>query len=192
MNHENSNLTRRSLVGAGLVAAASAVLPTPATARAGEAARLRAEASESLARLYASNDRARGLGEVARATLVFPKITKAGFMVGGLAGKGVLSGRGQPTAYYRIVAGTYGLQAGAQTYSYALFFITESSLDYLRRSNGWSIGSGPSVVVVDEGMARSLNTTTLTQDVYAMIYGQRGLMAGLGLEGAKISTIELD
>ena len=84
---------------------------------------------------------------------------------------------------------TFGFQAGVQTFSYALFFITDSALAYLSKSNGWAIGTGPSVVVVDEGFAKTLNTTTLSQDVYAMPFGQKGLMAGLGLEGSKITQI---
>ena len=126
-----------------------------------------------------------------RAILSFPTVTKAGLMVGAMMGQVVLRIKGRTSGFYRISAASYGLQAGAQTFSYALFFITADSLAYLERSNGWSIGSGPSVVVVDDGFARTLNTTTLTQDVSAMIFGQRGLMAGVGLEGAKISRIDL-
>jgi lipid-binding SYLF domain-containing protein len=70
---------------------------------------------------------------------------------------------------------------------FALKFV--AALDYLRQNNGWTVGSGPSVVVVDEGVARSLTSMTLTQDVYAFPFGQKGLMAGLGLEGAKITEI---
>lgn len=145
---------------------------------------------EALAELYAANPQARELGQRARAILIFPHVVKAGVMIGGLRGDGVLRVQGRATGYYRITAASYGLQAGAQSFSYALFFITQASLDYLDRSHGWSIGSGPSVVVVDDGFARTLNSTTLTQDVYAMIFGQRGLMAGVGLEGANIARVE--
>ena len=72
---------------------------------------------------------------------------------------------GKTVGYYNISAASYGLQAGAQTFSYALFFMTDSSLKYLTDSGGWAIGSGPSVVVLDKGAAKSLTTTTLTQDV---------------------------
>jgi hypothetical protein len=83
-----------------------------------------------------------------------------------------------------------GLLAGMQTFSYVLFFMTESSLKYLTESGGWAIGFGPSVVVLDKGSAKSLTTTTLTQDVYAFPFGQRGLMAGIGLEGSKITRVQ--
>lgn len=98
-------------------------------------------------------------------------------------------GAAEPAAFFEIGAASFGLQAGMQTFSYALFFITDSALDYLRKSSGWAIGSGPSLVVVDKGFAKSLNTTTLNQDVYAIPFGQEGLMAGLGLEGSKITQI---
>src|SRR4030095_15669950 len=153
---------------------------------------LSADSQAALNQLYAVNPKARELGKKARAVLVFPKIVKAGLMIGGRRGDGALIENGRATKFYNTTAGTYGLQAGVQSYSSALFFITPSSLDYLTKSKGWSIGSGPSVVVIDEGKAKSMNTTTLTQDVYAFIYGQKGLMAGLGLEGSKITQIHPD
>ena len=67
--------------------------------------------------------------------------------------------------------------------------MTDSSLDYLAKSDGWEIGSGPSLVVVDEGFAKSMTSTTLTQDVYAFIFDQKGLMAGIGIQGSKITRI---
>jgi len=70
-----------------------------------------------------------------------------------------------------------------------LFFMTDSAVDYLNQSGGWAIGTGPSVVVVDQGMARSLTTTSLRSDVYAFIFGQSGLMGGIGIEGSKITKI---
>jgi len=109
--------------------------------------------------------------------------------VGAQSGNGVLFERGVPTGYYNISAASYGLQAGVQSFSYALFFMDRSALTYLTKSDGWSVGSGPSVVVLDQGMAKSLTTTTLTQDVYAIPFGQKGLMAGVGIEGSKITRI---
>lgn len=96
---------------------------------------------------------------------------------------------GVPTKYYNISAGSFGLQAGVQSFSYALFFMKDAALAYLLSSHGWSIGAGPSVVVLDKGKAASVSSTTLTQDVYAIPFGQNGLMAGLGLEGAKITLV---
>jgi lipid-binding SYLF domain-containing protein len=122
--------------------------------------------------------------------LVFPKITKAGFIVGGENGQGTMFMGRAVIGYFQITAGSIGLQAGAQTYGYALFFMNQKAIDYVRQSDGWSIGTGPTVVIVDKGAATSLNTTTLRKDVYAVAFDQRGLMAGIGLQGSKISHIK--
>ena len=74
-------------------------------------------------------------------------------------------------------------------FGYALFFMTPSALDYLEKSAGWAIGTGPSIVVVDQGMARSLTTTSARSDVYAFVFDQKGLMGGMGIEGSKITHI---
>ena len=158
-------------------------------ASAATAAELNANGKAALSRLYAQSDRAKRYGRDARAILVFPKIVKAGFMIGGQGGEGVLFVGGRPTGYYKIAAASFGLQAGGQSFSYALFLMNDKALTYLRKSDGWAIGSGPSVVVVDKGAAMSTTSTTLAKDVYAFPFGQKGLMAGLGLEGSKITPI---
>jgi lipid-binding SYLF domain-containing protein len=146
----------------------------------------------ALQQLYGGSEKAAELGRKARAVLIFPKIVKAGFLVGGQSGNGVLLRGDRVAGYYNISAGSFGLQAGAQTFGYALFFMTPDALAYLEKSQGWAIGSGPSVVVVDKGAAKTMNTTTLSQAVYAMPFGQHGLMAGMGLEGSKITQIQPD
>lgn len=95
----------------------------------------------------------------------------------------------QTAAYYCTSAASYGFQGGVRKFAYALFFTTDSAVDYLDKSGGWAIGTGPSLVVVNEGMARSLTTTSLRSDVYAFIFGQPGLIGGIGIEGSKITRI---
>ena len=146
-------------------------------------------ANTALKKLYASNPAAKALGHKARAILIFPDILKGGFMIGAETGNGVLRQNGKSTGYYNISAASYGFQAGLQSFGYALFFMNESALAYLHNTGGWQVGVGPSVVIVDQGMARTLTTTTLTQDVYAFVFNQQGLMAGLGLQGSKITRI---
>ena len=92
---------------------------------------------------------------------------------------------GKVLGYYNATALSYGLQAGAQSFPQAMFLMTPAALSYLNSSDGWSVGMGPSVVVVDEGTAKSMTTTTLQSDVYAFIFGQEGLMAGLGVQGRR-------
>lgn len=147
-------------------------------AYAASAAAIDADADAALNKLYESQPVAKILAEKAAAVLVFPNIVKAGFVVCAQQG------------YYSTTAGSHGLQAGAQSFGYALFLMTNSSVKYLNWSQGCEIGVGPSVVVVDAGIARSLTITTLKDDVYAFIFDQRGLMAGMGLQGSKIPRIK--
>jgi lipid-binding SYLF domain-containing protein len=143
----------------------------------------------ALRSLYAHNAAARLLRDKARAVLVFPNIVKAGFMFGGQMGDGVLMGNGRTLGFYNSLAGSYGFQAGLQVFGYALFFMNNGALAYLDKTDGWEIGVGPSIVVVDKGVGKSLTSTTITQDVYAFIFDQKGLMAGLGIQGSKITKI---
>jgi len=182
------NRIRHRLLAASLLAVTS-FGPLTQAAYAATGPEIAANGRAALSRLYSQSERAVRYGRDARAILVFPKIVKAGFIVGGQGGEGVLLVHGRPTAYYKINAVSYGLQAGGQSFSYALFLMNDKALDYLNKSDGWAIGSGPSVVVVDKGKAMSTTSTTLAKDVYAFPFGQKGLMAGLGLEGSKISRI---
>jgi lipid-binding SYLF domain-containing protein len=183
------NKSRRSLLAlpVGLLGVA-ALQPTAAFAA--SARQISNDADHALRSLYAAQPKARDLGNRAKAILVFPKIIKAGLVIGAQGGDGVLKVGGKLVGYYHIAAASFGLQAGAQRFSYAMFFMNDDALQYLQKSDGWSIGSGPSVVVVDKGTAASMTSTTLSQDVYAFPFGQRGLMAGLGLEGSKITRIQ--
>jgi len=127
------------------------------------------------------------IGEKAVAVLVFPTVYKAGFMFGAQSGNGVLFKEGKVAGYFNSSAASYGLQAGIQEFSYALFFMDEQSLHYLNKSGGFEVGGAPSLVVANEGVATSLSTTTLQKGIYAFFFGQKGLMAGLSLQGTKIS-----
>jgi len=181
--------TRRALLTTAVLGAGGLLTLGNAAEAATSARQINADASRALKRLYAGQPKTLDLTKQANAVLVFPKIYKGGLIVGGLSGDGVLRVAGKASGYYNISAASFGLQAGAQTYSFALFFMNEKALKYLNDSDGWAIGSGPSVVVVDKGAAASITSTTLTQDVYAFAFGQSGLMAGVGLEGSKITRI---
>jgi lipid-binding SYLF domain-containing protein len=149
---------------------------------------LEQKARDAYRTLIEKTPKAGELATKATAVLVFPDIVKAGFLVGAQEGNGVMFGPdGKVMGYYNVTALSYGLQAGAQTFHQAFFLMTPAALSYLNSSDGWSVGMGPSVVVVDEGKAKSMTTTTLQSDVYAFIYGQEGLMAGLGVQGQKIT-----
>ena len=168
---------------------ASLVLLMAPVAHAETKAALDLSSKEALNQLIASVPAAKALSQKAIAVLVFPSITKAGFLVGGQFGDGVMWKNGKPTAYYNTSGASFGLQAGAQTYGYALFFMKESALKSLDTANGFEVGVGPSVVVMDQGMGASHTTTTLQDDIYAFVFGQKGLMAGVGIQGNKITQI---
>lgn len=167
-------------------------LACPTAARASDAATIDRQVAKATQSLYAGNPKARKLASRAKAVLVFPNIIKAGFLVGGLYGEGALRERGHTIGYYNTAAASYGLQAGAAEYGYALIFMDDEALAYLKRSKGWSIGAGPSVILVDEGINKSLNTDSIQKGVYAFFFNQKGLMGGMGLEGSKITRIHPD
>jgi lipid-binding SYLF domain-containing protein len=185
------NYRKHLKLGAVAVGLAAILVPTP-QARAASAAEIRREAKQALHQLCATTPAARHLASQARAILVFPSIIKGGFMIGAQHADGALISDGHVAGYYKTAAASYGLQAGIQKYGYALFFMTDGDLAYLRKSSGWEIGTGPSIVIVDKGMAKTLTSTTLRKGVYAFAFGQRGLMAGLGLQGSKITRIHPD
>lgn len=161
-------------------------------ALAGSATEIDKEVGLALEKLYAGSTAAVELSKVAKAILVFPNVIKAGLVVGGQYGEGALLAGGKTVGYYNTVAASYGLQAGAQSFGYAMFLMTEESLAYLNSSEGWEVGVGPTVVVMDEGLAKSLTTSTAKDDIYAFTFGQKGLMAGIGLQGSKITKINPD
>jgi lipid-binding SYLF domain-containing protein len=179
---------RSSILAAiGVTMALAAAVPRPAGAA--SASELTRESSRALRQLYSQQRSARVLGEKARAILVFPSMVKAGFMFGGQIGEGVLWKGGRVAGYYNSVAASYGFQAGIQEFGYALFFMTDAALRQLDATEGFELGVGPSFVIVDEGMGKSITSNTITSDVYAYIFSQRGLMAGVGIQGSKITRI---
>jgi lipid-binding SYLF domain-containing protein len=164
--------------------------PSPATAA--SKAEIDSNVDVAMQQLYESTPLARMLAKEAKAILLFPKVLKMGFIVGVQGGNGALLKQGVTVGYYNTVAASYGLQAGIQEFGYALFFMSDSALQYLNKSDGWEIGVGPSVVIVDAGVAKSLTTTTARKEIYAFIFSQKGLMAGLGLQGTKVTRIDPD
>ena len=148
------------------------------------------DSRRALQQLVAQNPAAAKAKAKAVAILVFPDVVKAGFIFGAQGGQGILFIRGRPSGRYRTVAASYGLQAGVQKYGYALFLMNQKAVDWVNNTRGWEIGTGPSVVIVDKGMARSFSTDTLHSGIYAFTFDQQGLMAGLGLQGSKIMRID--
>jgi len=184
--------TRRIFLA--LMLAGATALPisvvTMQSANAATAEDLNKDAEQSLDLLYRTNPVAQNISKSARAVLVFPKVIKAGLVFGGSYGEGVLKQGPRVMNYYNSVSGSWGLQAGAQSYGYVVFLMNDNAVDYVDKSQGWEIGIGPTVVIVNEGAAKNLSTSTLKDDAYAFIFDQEGLMAGISFEGTKISKIK--
>jgi lipid-binding SYLF domain-containing protein len=183
------NNIRNIFVAASLAMASMASVGALNGAYAATAADLDRDSAQALNTLYKSNPVAAEIGRKARGILVFPNIVKAGLVFGGSYGEGELLKGSSVADYYNSVSGSWGLQAGAQSYGYVVFLMTRNAVKYVNNTHGWEIGVGPTVVVVDEGMAKNLSTSTLKDDAYAFIFSQQGLMAGISIEGTKISKI---
>jgi lipid-binding SYLF domain-containing protein len=180
--------TPRALSRRALLLSVALVL-APAVAPAADRAALERDARAALQKLAASVPAAKSLSGSATAVLVFPKITKAGLGIGAQYGDGVLFRGGKVAGFYNTKGASYGLQAGAQQFGYAMFLMNEKAVGALGANEGFEVGVGPSVVVMDEGMGKTMTTTTVKDDIYAFIFSQKGLMGGLGLQGNKITRL---
>lgn len=191
-------MNTKSIILAIASAATLAFVPSCATndpitqtnASNASASQIARDSRAALRSLCAQNPGARALRSQAKGILVFPSVVKGGFVVGAQAGNGaMIRDTGAISGFYQTTAASYGLQAGIQEFGYALFLMDDSAFRNLNRSDGWQVGSSPSLVVVDKGMASSLTNATLNKGTYAFFFNQRGLMGGLGLQGSKITRI---
>jgi lipid-binding SYLF domain-containing protein len=173
-----------------LLAAALACMSLTHNANAATADEINSDSQQALQRLYKIHPFAETISQKAKAILIFPKIIKAGLVLGGSYGEGELKEGAKVHGYYNSVSASWGLQAGAQDYGYVVFLMSDKAVKYVHDTHGWEIGVGPTVVVVDEGVAKNLSSSTLKDDAYAFIFSQEGLMAGISIEGTKITRIK--
>ena len=181
-------------VGLALLVFATALILalTDGPAQAASRSEIDAKVNTALSTLYKREPGAKDLANKARGVLVFPDIVKGGFIVAGQYGDGSLRKGGKTAAYYRSLAASVGFQAGAQSFGYVLMFMDDESLKWLDKSDGWEIGVGPTIVVLDKGFSKNMSSTTLQKGVFAFVFSQKGLMGGVSLEGAKITKINPD
>jgi lipid-binding SYLF domain-containing protein len=159
------------------------------SAHAATAENLNQDAVQALKGLYKNHPEVEQMARNSKAVLVFPRVIKAGLVFGGSYGEGVMTRDNKVTGYYNSVSASWGLQVGAESYGYAIFLMNDTALRYLENSHGWELGVGPTLVVVSEGIAKTLSTSTIKDDAYAFIFDQQGLMLSLSIEGTKISPI---
>lgn len=178
-------LQRRAIV-LGLVAAIAGGRAAAAADRAVIDARVQA----ALAELRSTVPGASDILDRAKGVLVMPEVTKAGFVVGGYYGEGALLVAGATVGYYALAGGSLGLLAGVETSRQVLAFMTDAALEGFRRADGWEAGATANVTLFRTGAQARADTTATDQPIVAFVFGQQGLMAGVGLDGAKFSRIE--
>ena len=125
----------------------------------------------------------------AKGVLVIPNIVKAGLGVGGEYGQGALRIAGKTVAYYSLSAGSIGFQAGAEKVNLVLIFMQEQALKKFRGSSGWKAGVDGTITFIDKGKEKSIDTTNIKDPIVGFLFGQRGLMADITIEGAKFTKL---
>ena len=128
--------------------------------------------------------------KTAKAVLVFPRVLKAGFGIGGEYGEGALRIDGKTVDYYNTAAASFGLQFGAQAKTIVLVFVQQEALDNFRNSPGWEVGADGSVALVTVGAGGSIDSTNIKDPILAFVFGQKGLMYNLTLEGSKFTKLD--
>ncbi len=182
-------LRRKSLIAFAVLLAA--VVGFQSSALAEDRGELKTEAMKSLDKFYGEVADGKEFLSKAKGYLVFPEVTAAGLVIGGEYGKGVLFINGEATDFYSTKAASLGLKAGAKTKSMIIAFMTEEALTNFQKSSGWEVGVDGSVTVAKVGADRSLNSSNImNKSIVGFVYGQKGLMADLSLEGSKISKLE--
>jgi lipid-binding SYLF domain-containing protein len=182
------------LAASGALALAACTTTPPSSdaspeANAGRRRTIDADVDATMTRLYETVKGSHELVAQAVGMLVFPHVISAGFWIGGQYGQGALRVGTQTSGYYSITAASFGLQIGAQSKAVILLFMTKDALDGFVRSQGWAAGLDATVALVKIGANGNIDTSTATSPVEAIVMTNAGLMAGVSLEGSKISRL---
>lgn len=177
---------------AGLLFAGCTTTPpskSPSSSASEQRQSLDSAANATLSRLYESSSQAKELVARAKGVLVFPDVLSGSFIIGAEHGKGVLRVDGVNAGYYSTTAGSIGFQAGAQSKAMILLFMTDDALNKFRKSSGWTVGADATVAVANIGANGRIDTNTAQQPIVGFVMNNGGLMAGVSLEGTKISKL---
>jgi lipid-binding SYLF domain-containing protein len=166
------------------------LLLLPAASQASSKLEIDLFVQETLADFYKQSSAGRELASRAKGMLVFPKIYKAGFWVGGEYGEGALRIGGNTVGYYNIASASLGLQLGVQKKSQVILFMTDDALQKFRNSQGWEAGVDGSVAIANFGAGEEIDTKTFQQPIIGFVFSNKGLMYNLTIEGAKITPIQ--
>jgi lipid-binding SYLF domain-containing protein len=154
-------------------------------------AALNANADAALSNLFSQVNGSQELVNRARGVLVFPSVLEAGFVFGASTGDGVLRKNGRTASFHRTTSGSWGMQIGAQSTAVFLLFMTEDALARFEASEGWSVGADASVTLVAVGANAKITTDTAQQPVIGFVLSNRGLMAGITLNGTRVTRLPL-
>ena len=181
--------TRRNFVPTLMLTALAAFFLAAPMAHAASASEIDHEVDATL-KAFQKIEGAKAYLGIAKGALVFPKVYKAGIGVGGEYGEGALRVEGKSVAYYSTAAASIGFQLGAQAKSIVILFTNESALDKFRASEGWKVGVDGSVALVDLGVGKAVDTNNIKDPIVGFIFGQKGLMYNLTLEGSKFTKLD--
>ena len=168
-------------------ATSAALIFVTGAARAETRAEIDAGVRDAMSRFYAQDHANRELVKKAAGVLVFPHVTKGGVGVAGEYGEGSLLVDGRPVAYYSIGAASVGATVGVGQHSEVLLFMTQQALDDFRKSHGWTVGADAQVALVSKGAGAQYDNETLRKPILAFVFGEKGLIGDLSIEGAKIT-----
>jgi len=182
-----SKLSRRQFVVSGASLPLLAACGNGLNSRGSQ--RIDSRVDAALEFMYSEVPGSRDLAYNAAGMLVMPLVTEAGFGIGGSYGRGALRINGATVDYYSAIAGSFGLQIGAQQYAHTLFFMTDIALREFRESTGWAVGGDVRYALNTRGGTLGVDTNTLLDPVIAVVYGQAGLIAGATLDGTRYTRI---
>ena len=154
------------------------------------AKKIDAGVAATLRRFYDEVREGKKILQDARGVLVFPGVFKAGIGIGGEYGEGALLIKGKTVDYFSTSAASIGLQLGAQKKSIIILFMQDVALRRFRESSGWKAGVDASIAVVRVGDGGSMDTAKLNEPILGFVFGQKGLMYNLTLEGAKFTRLK--
>lgn len=188
-------MSKRIFVAAlAVMLAVAAGCTTTASTRGDPEARrtaINAGVDDALARLFQQVPESRELVEQAQGVLVFPDVLEAGFMFAAHRGEGALRIGGATKSYHATTSGSFGIQAGAQSTAIFMLFMTEDALARFRSSSGWTAGADASVTLLTVGATAQVTTATAQQPVIGYVLSNRGLMAGISLDGTRVTRLDL-
>jgi len=183
-------LTDRTRMTLHAIAWAICLVAASPTANAASAEEIEIKVDATLKLFRESVDGAEVFLQNAKGVLVFPNVFKAGFVFGGEYGEGALRIDGVTVDYYNTAAASFGLQLGAQTKRLIIVFLKQDALDRFRASRGWEAGVDGSVALVELGAGGSVDTTNTRDPIVGFMFGNKGLMANITLEGSKFTKLK--